>query len=294
MKFLSRRSESRVEGYVHIVGQIRRPEWLVVGSTAIVAAVVLLCALVLVGPTPPVAADAQPAPGTIAAGSDIGREIFQSDCAVCHGARGQGSPRGPDITESGTASVDFMVRTGRMPMSQPELSNGLPWSVRSRDTKRAAPRYDEDQIRSLVAYTAGFINGPEVPSKVDTSDADLARGGDIYRAQCASCHQMAGSGGSLAYGVVGPPLKDATPTEVIEAIRTGPGSMPVFPDSVISRADGTNLAAYVEYLARPEDRGGISLWHLGPVPEGLVAWVLGLGGIVLFARWLGKSAFTRE
>ena len=204
-----------------------------------------------------------------------GQEIWQQDCAICHAPDGSGSYRAPAINQSGTGSVDFMVRTGRMPIANPNDS-----------ANRRPPKYTSDEIDALLAYTATFIHGPSVPS-VDIARGDLATGGDAYRLNCASCHQAAGAGGALAYGVTAPPLTAATPTEVVEAMRTGPGRMPVFGPNQISDVDATSVARYVDYLQHPNDRGGAALGHLGPVPEGLVAWILGFGALLVIVRWLG-------
>ena len=180
--------------------------------------------------------------------------------------------------------MDFQVRTGRMPRSfRGDTDNNVPGV--SRD-------YSNYQIRSLIAYTGGFVQGPSVPSRPDTSNADMAAGGELYRLNCSACHQMAGSGGALAYGTVGPSLTRSSPVEVLEAMRTGPGSMPVFPPSLLDDEQATQIAAYVDYLHAPDDQGGWNLWHLGPVPEGLIAWIFGVGGAVLICRWLGTRAET--
>lgn len=207
---------------------------------------------------------------------DTGREIYQQDCAVCHGSTGEGTFRGPPIDEVGTASIDFMVRTGRMPIPEP-----------TNNPSGADPAYGEDAIRALVEYTARFVSGPEAVESLDVEAADLARGGEIYRLECAACHQTAGGGGALAYGTTAPELTDSTAVETFEAMRVGPGDMPVFGPEAIDDDDAVAVAAYVEYLHSPEDPGGLHLWHLGPVPEGFVAWVFGLGATLLIARWLG-------
>jgi ubiquinol-cytochrome c reductase cytochrome c subunit len=230
---------------------------------------------------------AQPGPASTG-NPQSGEAIWKQDCAICHGNRGEGSFQGPDIRQQGTASVDFMVRTGRMPLAfRREGSSVFPAS-QSQSAERGPVAYSDQQIRDLVAYTSGFLTGPPVPPAPDLAGADVARGGELYRLNCAACHQMAGSGGALAWGTVGPPLRDATPTEVVEAMRTGPGSMPVFPPSVIDEQQTRDITAYVTYLKQPEDRGGAPLWHIGPVGEGLVAWVFGIGAIVLLCRWLGQ------
>lgn len=215
------------------------------------------------------------------------------DCAVCHAVDGSGSFQGPDIRHSGTAAVDFMVRTGRMPAPLHTATAGrlLP-SPTGATAARGPVRYSDTEIRQLVGHTATFVTGPEVPTS-PTGPVDIAAGGELYRSNCASCHQMAGSGGALAYGTSAPPLDRATPAEVVEAMRVGPGSMPVFSPADIDDRGAADIAAYVQQLRRPDDRGGAGLGHLGPVPEGFVAWSLGIGAIVLFVRWLGKRSRIR-
>jgi ubiquinol-cytochrome c reductase cytochrome c subunit len=255
----------------------------VAGLLAIVASVVVAVLATTRGPAP--VAAAQDAPSTPRSGA----EIWSQDCAICHGTRGEGSFQGPPIDQAGTASVDFMVRTGRMPAPSPgrpprELFSSSPPVDRSRQE----PAYDEQEIRALVQYTAGFVEGPAAPGPPDLSQADVATGGELYRLNCSACHQMAGSGGALAYGTIGPSLGASDGLDVVEAMRTGPGNMPVFDRTVLDDEQARDIAAYVQYLHDPQDRGGSPLWHLGPVPEGLVAWVVGVGGLLLLCRWLGE------
>ena len=264
-------------------------------EVGIVAGALLVAAglTVVLGARGAPAAAAQVPPG--AAGSPrTGEQIWQQDCAVCHAPDGTGSFQGPDISRSGTAAVDFMVRTGRMPAKfrQGVAGDLLPGPQRP-ESKRGPVAYSDAEIRALVDYTGGFVTGPSVPRAPVARAADLSRGGDLSRLNCAACHQMAGSGGALAYGTVGPPLDESSPVEVIEAMRTGPGSMPVFGEATLSADDARDIAAYVQYLHHPEDRGGANLWHLGPVPEGLVAWIVGLGGVILLCRWLGERDRVR-
>ena len=212
---------------------------------------------------------------------DIGRRIWLGDCAVCHGRQGSGTSRGPDITESGTAAVDFMVSTGRMPLTHPDSK-----------LERHDPRYDQREIRALVAYAATFVHGPLAMTPA-LRHADLSKGGSLYLGQCAACHQSAGAGGALANGDVAPPLGAATAREIAGAVRTGPGNMPRFSKDSIDDSELADITAYVRHLRDPGDRGGLSLGHLGPVPEGLVALGIGLVACILVTRWLGTKAEER-
>jgi ubiquinol-cytochrome c reductase cytochrome c subunit len=252
---------------------VRGSTWLV---RALVTGTVIACGLgAWRSAAAPAGAQASGAPTPP---QSLGRELYQHDCAVCHGPAGEGSQRAPMIATDGLADLDFMISTGRMPIDGTEAP-----------TERRAPRYTPAQIDAILAYAATFVTGEAIPS-ADVAGADLARGGEVYRLNCAACHHATGSGGVLAYGVEVPPVDQATPVQVVEALRVGPAQMPAFNRDTISDGDAAAVAAYVRELSDPDDRGGVDLGHFGPVPEGAIALLVGLGGLVLVTRLLG----TRE
>jgi ubiquinol-cytochrome c reductase cytochrome c subunit len=208
---------------------------------------------------------------------DEGRRLYLTGCSTCHGVEGEGTDRGPSLEEAGAASAYFFLSTGRMPMSEPD-----------EQPRRKPPAYDEDEIDALVAYVATLGDGPEIP-EVDPEAGDLAEGNLLYSANCAACHNSAGSGGA-AGDFLAPDLYSATPTETAAAVRVGPGAMPRFGEEQLDQEELDSLVRYVEHLDDPTDRGGLPLGRVGPVPEGLVAWIVGLGLLLLVARWIG----TRE
>jgi ubiquinol-cytochrome c reductase cytochrome c subunit len=216
----------------------------------------------------------EPAPDLV----EEGRRLYVTGCSSCHGLAGEGSDRGPDLEEAGPASTDFYLSTGRMPLDTDDDQ-----------AVRKPPAYDEDEIEALVAYVSTLGDGPPIP-EVDPEEGELAAGNLIYGANCAACHNSAGSGGAVGPSVIAPDLFAATPRQTAEAVRVGPGAMPRFSAGVIGDDELDDLVRYVEHLDRPEDRGGAPLGRVGPVPEGLVAWIVGLGSLLLFARWIG----TRE
>jgi ubiquinol-cytochrome c reductase cytochrome c subunit len=228
----------------------------------------VLFAVQRAGATGEVSQQAQPSPELVARG----RELYLIGCVTCHGANGEGTNLGPGILDAGAASADFYLTTGRMPAAQ-----GTPFQP-----PRKQPAYNQDDIDALVAYVASVGSGPPIPNVV-TEGVDVATGGVLYRANCASCHQSAGAGGALSYGHSAPHLKYATPTQVVEALRTGPGEMPVFSEQTITEEQANQIAAYIQYLRDPDDRGGAALGGNGPVPEGLVALVVGLGGLIFIS-----------
>ena len=236
-------------------------------------------ALLIVGASAAPAQLRQPAPtGSDAADVAAGRQLYQLACTTCHGNEGEGvEDRGPSLIGVGAASADFYLTTGRMPLDRPRAQA---------ERKRVA--YTPVQIRQLVAYVASFGPGPPIP-KVDPDAGDLAEGNRLYANNCAPCHSSAGAGGALGHAVYAPPLNRATPLQTAEAIRIGPGAMPVFSEQTLDDEQLASVVRYVEYLRHPDDRGGFGLGRLGPIPEGFVAWVVGLGAMLMAVRWIGTK-----
>ena len=221
------------------------------------------------------AAQQPPSPAPPAAEVRAGRDLFQVACSSCHGLAGEGSDQGPKLIGVGAASADFYLSTGRMPLDNP-----------SEQAVRKKPAYSRLQIRQLVAYVSSLGAGPAVPS-VAAETGNLTSGNTLFANNCAPCHSSAGAGGALGHAVYAPPLNRATPTQVAEAVRIGPGAMPKFGPETFDARELADIVRYVEYLKRPDDRGGLGLGHLGPIPEGFVAWVVGLGLMVVAIRWIG-------
>ena len=210
-----------------------------------------------------------------------GAELYATQCASCHGVDGQGiEDRGPGLVEEGRAAVDFVLRTGRMPMADPNMQ-----------ARRGPVRYTEEQIVALVDYAGSFGDGPDIP-EVSTADADLAAGGALYRLNCAACHVASGGGAAIGGGRVAPSLMESTPTEIGEAILVGPGAMPTF--GSFSAADIDDVAAYVDDLQERRTTSVESFGGAGPVAEGLAAWLLGLIPIVALTRWIGSPHEGRD
>ncbi|MGH9276885.1 MAG: cytochrome bc1 complex diheme cytochrome c subunit [Acidimicrobiales bacterium] len=204
-----------------------------------------------------------------------GRDLFQVSCSSCHGLNGEGTPDGPSLIGVGAASADFYLTTGRMPLD-----------TTSGQAQRKPPAYTPREIRQLVAYVASLGPGPPIP-RVNLADGDLAEGLELFANNCAPCHSSAGAGGALGHANYAPRLGPATPVQVAEAVKIGPGPMPVFGPEIFDSHELNSIVRYVEYLKHPDDRGGLGLGHLGPIPEGFVAWVVGLGLIVVAIRWIG-------
>jgi ubiquinol-cytochrome c reductase cytochrome c subunit len=247
------------------------------------ATVAMLAALGWVVTAGPLAPGSLPAGGSIAAvgpGQVIappGLALYETSCAACHGPQGVGTAYGPALTDSGAAAVDFMLRTGRMPQPAP----GEP-------VRRGHPIYSEAEIQALVAYVASFGNGPPIPGVQVNGSADLAAGRAAYVATCAACHGAAGSGDAVGGGAFAPPLLDTAPTQVGEAIRIGPGVMPMFNSSQVSDQDLSSIATYLQYHKQHAAPGGLSAGGVGPVAEGYVGWLVYLAGLLLMTRWIER------
>ncbi|MGP9693698.1 cytochrome bc1 complex diheme cytochrome c subunit [Brachybacterium sp. AOP25-B2-12] len=216
-----------------------------------------------------------------------GQQLFVANCATCHGTGGQGrtdadgNTIGPSLVGVGAAAVDFQVGTGRMPMQA-----GGPQA-------QAKPsQFDEKQTEQLAAYVASLGPGPSIPTDeaVDASKGDPVVGGEIFRINCAMCHNAAGAGGALTHGKYAPPLTGVDPRHIYEAMETGPQNMPVFNDANISAEEKRDVIAYLDAIEKNGSPGGLSLGSLGPVTEGVYVWTIGLALLVGCAVWLGAKA----
>lgn len=215
-----------------------------------------------------------------------GRPLFLTGCSSCHGEDGrgvalEGEERGPSLRGVGAAAAYYQLSTGRMPLA----GTGV-------QARRKRPAYDGGEIADLVAYVASLGPGPRLPD-LEGAEGDLAGGGVIFRGNCAPCHSASGAGGALSYGRAAPSLAHAEPLEVAAAIRSGPGQMPVFGPNVLSDAEVAGVAEYVQYLRDPDDRGGLPIGRLGPVPEGFVAWFFGVCAFIGCLWWIGARSPAR-
>jgi quinol---cytochrome-c reductase cytochrome c subunit len=217
-----------------------------------------------------------------------GQELYARGCSSCHGSDGQGVERsadltvfGPSLAEAGELGAWFMLSTGRMPLADPDDQPA-----------HNEPAYSEDQIDALTAYVASLGDGPELP-EIDLDEAALPEGGVIYRGNCQACHSASGSGGALSYGRAAPPLDRATPEQIAAAVRFGPGQMPVFDEAIIGDEELSDLVAYVRYLRSPDDPGGLPIGRTGPIPEGFVAWLVGMVALVGCVVWIGTRSPIR-
>ncbi|MEV5883173.1 c-type cytochrome [Streptomyces sp. NPDC052020] len=210
---------------------------------------------------------------------DEGKKLYSVGCASCHGTDGQGTTDGPSLVGVGAAAVDFQVGTGRMPAQQPGAQ-----------VPRKKNIYSQAEIDQLAAYVASLGAGPTVPTKEQygPEGADIAKGGDLFRTNCAQCHNFTGKGGALTHGKYAPTLEGVDPKHIYEAMETGPQNMPSFPDGTLSEQNKKDIIAYLNAVNgdESESRGGLELGGIGPVAEGLFGWIFGLGTLIAVAVWV--------
>ena len=255
-----------------IIARRRRP---VAGYAALLLGLVVVAALyaAVTG-----TGGAQASPNQSQQGIAQGKSLFMQACSACHGLDAEGTVNvAPSLIGAGAAAVYFQMSTGRMPLKETGAQAG-----------EKPVTFTPEQIYAIADYIASLGGGPAIPSaaQVSTVGANTALGSQLFSANCAQCHGFAGAGGALTYGKYAPPLTNATPTQIYTAMLTGPEAMPVFGDGVIAPQAKRDIIAFVEQTKVEPNPGGFSLGRTGTVTEGLLAWLGGLGFLVLIAMWL--------
>jgi ubiquinol-cytochrome c reductase cytochrome c subunit len=254
------------------------------------AGLLLLVALALAGG---VAAVLTPRPQVAVADESAsallrhGKELYQTSCVSCHGANLQGvADRGPSLVGVGEAAVYFQVSTGRMPAMS--LNSQAP---------EKAPNFDDEQVDAIGAFVQANGGGPTLVrdangqiAQESLTHGDVARGGDLFRLNCASCHNFTGKGGSLSSGKWGPDLGEAKPQQIFTAMLTGPQNMPKFSNRQLSPEEKTDIVSYVRESAEARSPGGYGLGGFGPTSEGMAVWIIGMVAMIGIAMWIGARA----
>lgn len=224
-----------------------------------------------------------------------GAELYTVHCSSCHGMQLQGTPGAPPLLHVGTASIDFYVRTGRMPSA---VKLGLPDATRltanTTQSFHQAPHLNDAQTTALEAFIGEHGDGTPIPD-VRLVGAMLQHGRQLFEDNCEACHGAAGQGATVGYQWTAVPLNQATPTQIGEAIRIGPGMMPPFTTAELTPTDVDALATYVRYLATtPQTYGGTVLGLLGPTAEGVVGAFIGVGFLFWVVYFTGTKADGRR
>lgn len=217
---------------------------------------------------------------------ELGSQLYAANCSSCHGVDGRGINRprpgagniqgaGPSLRHVGALSPDFYLRTGRMPISYP-----------GEEPERSKPDFSNREIKGLVAYIASLGHGAPIPHP-RYQDGSLPTGQQLYTEHCAGCHQIVGEGGYVT-GARVPVLQHATPTQIAEAVRIGPYLMPKFTKRDITNHQLEDIVKYVLSIRKPDDAGGLGIGHIGPVPEGMVAWLIAAVVLVAICAVIGE------
>ncbi|GAA3000235.1 cytochrome c [Microbacterium aurantiacum] len=207
---------------------------------------------------------------------DDGKKLFQANCATCHGLDLQGSLEGPALYGVGELSVHFQMSTGRMPLQ-----------MQGPQAPQKPVQFTDEQIAAIGAYIQSTSPGPSFPADaVLDGEGDVAHGGELFRINCAMCHNVAGAGGALTEGKYAPALHTTTPLNMYAAMVTGPQNMPVFNDLNLTLEEKRDIISYLLYLQENESAGGFSLGSLGPVSEGLFIWIFGIGSLIAITVWI--------
>jgi len=209
-----------------------------------------------------------------------GKALFEQTCSSCHGAQAEGSNAAPPLRGVGPATVDFWVTTGRMPAATPLQEQA--------DRKPA--KFNEHQAQQIAAFINSLDPAAPYIPHVNMSGATVATGATLFALNCAACHTITGAGDELAYGTFAPTLHIATARQVASAIRTGPGNMPAFTGNLNDNQVRDIVAYVTQYIQHPVNPGGIGLGGMGPVAEGFVALLFGVGGFMLICFWIGDRA----
>jgi ubiquinol-cytochrome c reductase cytochrome c subunit len=249
------------------------------------AAVRLVAALALAGGVytafaPSISADDTP---KLTAAAQDGKAVFDVNCISCHGRNAQGvSERGPSLIGVGSAAVEFQVTSGRMPLARQEAQ-----------AERKPPLLSDDEARQIGQYIQELGGGPQLPEGDELAAKDeeaIARGGELFRINCSSCHAFSGGGGALSSGKFAPSMYPANDRQIYAAMLTGPQNMPVFGDNELTPEQKRDIIAYVDTLKEDRDPGGWGLGRFGPVTEGLAIFVVGITALVFVTLWIaGKS-----
>ncbi|GGG05178.1 putative ubiquinol-cytochrome c reductase cytochrome c subunit [Rhodococcoides trifolii] len=216
-----------------------------------------------------------------------GQQIYDTSCVTCHGANLQGvADRGPSLIGVGEAAVYFQVSSGRMPMAKNEAQ-----------AMRKPPKYNEAQVDALGAYIQANGGGPTVVRNENGEIAqeslvggDVARGSELFRLNCASCHNFTGRGGALSGGKFAPNLDPANEQQIYQAMVTGPQNMPKFSDRQLTPEEKEDIIAYVKSSSDTAPQGGYGLGGFGPSTEALAIWIVGIGAVIAAAIWIGARS----
>ena len=207
---------------------------------------------------------------------DDGKKLFQANCATCHGLNMEGTPDGPSLFGVGELSVEFQMATGRMPLQ-----------MQGPQAPQKPVQFTQEQIEAIAAWVQSVAPGPTFPDeRILDGQGDVANGAELFRINCAMCHNVAAAGGALTEGKYAPALTSTSPLHLYAAMVTGPQNMPVFSDMNLTTEEKRDIISSIMFIQENESAGGFSLGSLGPVSEGLFIWIFGIGSLIALTVWI--------
>ncbi|WP_426182355.1 c-type cytochrome [Microbacterium sp. TWP3-1-2b2] len=245
-------------------------------AAALIGAGLLITGGIYAGASAAIAATDSQTSASTALSVEDGEKLFQSNCATCHGLDLQGTDAGPSLYGVGELSVEFQLATGRMPLQ-----------MQGPQAPQKPPQFTQPQIDAMAAYVQSEAPGPTFPAdEILDGEGDVAHGAELFRVNCAMCHNVSAAGGALTEGKYAPGLANTSALHIYAAMVTGPQNMPVFGDMNLSDEDKRDIISALIFQQESVSVGGFSLGNLGPVSEGLFVWIFGIGGLVAITVWI--------
>lgn len=250
----------------------RRSKW---AAAALIGIGLLVTGGIYAGASAAMAAT-EPATASTALTAEDGKKLFQANCATCHGLNLEGSADGPSLYGVGELSVEFQMSTGRMPLQ-----------MQGPQAPQKPEQFTEEQILAIAKWVQSTSPGPAFPDeKLLDGKGDVANGAELFRINCAMCHNVAAAGGALTEGKYAPALTSTSALHMYAAMATGPQNMPVFNDMTLTQDEKRDIISSLLFLQQNESPGGLSLGSLGPVSEGLFIWIFGIGSLIGLTVWI--------
>ncbi|WP_454116431.1 cytochrome bc1 complex diheme cytochrome c subunit [Microbacterium aurum] len=250
----------------------RRSKW---AAAALIGIGLLVTGGVYAGASAAMAAT-EPTTASSALTVEDGKKLFQANCATCHGLNMEGTADGPSLYGVGELAVEFQMSTGRMPLQ-----------MQGPQAPQKPVQFTEDQIKAIAAWVQSVSPGPTYPDpEVIDGNGDVANGAELFRINCAMCHNVAAAGGALTEGKYAPALTSTSALHMYAAMVTGPQNMPVFNNMTLTPEEKRDIISALLFLQENESAGGFSLGSLGPVSEGLFIWIFGIGSLIGLTVWI--------
>lgn len=245
-------------------------------AAALIGAGLLITGGIYAGASAAIAATETPTSASTQLTVDDGEKLFQANCATCHGMDLQGTANGPSLYGVGELSVEFQLATGRMPLQ-----------MQGPQAPQKEPQFTQPQIEAMSSFVQSVAPGPTYPAdEILDGEGDVAHGAELFRVNCAMCHNVAAAGGALTEGKYAPGLANTSALHIYAAMVTGPQNMPVFGDMNLSDEDKRDIISALLYQQDAVAIGGFTLGSLGPVSEGLFIWIFGIGALVAISVWI--------